>query len=353
MDSKAALDTTNMNHVKIYTRRADLPKGTKVIDTVTGSLRELLIIRNPKLKSSSDEVVASKLRQFGAEVWGAKPLFVYYPWKKVAVRILNEEIYFELRTARNRNIITAEEQRKYRDIRVGVVGLSIGSNVLNALVFSGGPKFLKIADFDTIEITNLNRLRAPLYSVGENKAEVAARQVWELDPFADIDIWDKGVSRETIEKFITENPTLDVFIDEMDDLSLKIISRIICRQHKIPVIMVTDNGDNVILDVERFDLESKRPILHGLVKEIDPETLSNLPYSEWVKIATKIVDPKNLTKRMRESVQEIGKSIAAVPQLGTTATIAGATAAYVVRKIAIGDDIKSGRYFISLDSSVQ
>ena len=117
--------------------------------------------------------------------------------------------------------------------------------------------------------------------------------------------------------------------------------------------MVTDNGDNVILDVERFDLEPHRPLLHGLVEELDTDALDNITYSEWVKIATKIVDPKNLTKRMRESVKEMGKSIAAVPQLGTTATIAGAVAAYAVRKIAIGENMKSGRYFISLDKSIQ
>jgi len=342
-----------MGKIKIYKNKASLPRNTRIIDTVDGSLRELLIIRNPKLKSSTEKVIADKLRRFTYGQKNAKTLFVYYPWKKVAVRTVSEDIYFELRTARNKNIITKNEQRKYRNIRVGIVGLSVGSNVISALVFSGGPRFLRISDFDVIEISNLNRLRAPLYSVGENKAEQAAKQIWELDPFAKVDIWPKGVSASTIEGFIRNAPRLNIFIDEMDNLSLKIFSRTICRKHKIPVIMVTDNGDNVILDVERFDLEPHRPLLHGLVEELDTDALDNITYSEWVKIATKIVDPKNLTKRMRESVKEVGKSIAAVPQLGTTATIAGAVAAYAVRKIAIGENMKSGRYFINLDKSIQ
>lgn len=342
-----------MDKVKIYRSEVSLPRGIRIIDTVAGSLRELLIVRNPKLKSAPPKTIAQALRSFTAEHEDRDARLIYYPWKKFAIRIISEDIYFELRTARNRNIISKAEQHKYRNACAGIIGLSVGANVLNALVFSGGPKFLRIADFDNIEITNLNRLRAPIYAVGENKAVYAAQQVWELDPFAEIDVWPKGVNQKTIERFITSRPQIDVFVDEMDDLALKITSRKICQKNKIPVVMVTDNGDNVILDVERFDTEPKRPILHGLVEDVDAKSLSQIAYAQWVKIATQIVGPSNLTARMRASLNEIGKTIAAVPQLGTTATIAGAVAAYAIRKISTGDTLKSGRYFISLDKSIR
>lgn len=335
---------------EFFKKAAELPKGTRVIDTLASSLRELFIVRNPSYKSVPKQELAKHIETF-LKKEKIPTLYVYLPWKKTAIYMVAEDIYFELRTARNKNIITKEEQETYRNSRVGIIGLSVGSNVLNALVFSGGSKMLKIADYDVIEITNLNRLRAPLDAVGINKTLFAAQQSWELDPFANIEIWENGVIKENLKKFL-EDPRLDVFVDEMDSLDLKLTSRILCKDLKIPVIMVTDNGDNIIVDIERFDEEPDREILHGLVKGVDPGSIADLPYSEWVKVATRIVDPNNLTQRMRESLPEIGKTIAAVPQLGTTATIAGATAAYAIRKIVNKQPMPSGRYFIKLDDLV-
>lgn len=339
-----------MNKPKIYKDKKDLPPNMQIIDTVPLAIKELFIVRNPEFKNSLDKDIERELEVF-LKKNSIQTVFVYYPWKKTAVHTLSEKEYFELRTARNKNIITAEEQKTYRDTFVGIIGLSVGSNILNALTFSGGPKKIKLADYDIIEITNLNRLRAPLSAVGENKTEFAAKQTWDLDPFADLEIWSKGVNKNNIEKFILE-PRLDIFIDEMDSLDLKILSRKICKANKIPVVMITDNGDNVIVDIERFDEDKDRDIFHGLIND-DLEKYNNIEkitYEQWVELATKIVDPKNLTNRMKESLHEIGKTIAAVPQLGTTATMGGSAAAYVVRKIANKEPMPSGRYFLSLDS---
>ncbi|MBI2462673.1 MAG: ThiF family adenylyltransferase [Candidatus Spechtbacteria bacterium] len=341
-----------MQSIRIEKDKQLLPAGAIFVDTIPTALKELCVIRNPALKSAPPTERAEKCDIFIKNNEGLPAVYVYYPWRNIVARVPSEEIYLELRTARNKNIITKEEQETYRAARVGIIGLSVGSNVINALVFSGGPKNLKIADYDVIEITNLNRLRAPVFAIGMNKTDFAAQQVWELDPFSELDLWTDGVNRQTLEKFILE-PKLDVFIDEMDSLELKLLSRIVCREHRIPVVMATDNGDNVILDVERFDEEPERPILHGLVEGVDPDKIAGLAYSEWVKVATRIVDPANLTQRMRESLSEIGKTIAAVPQLGTTATIAGSAVAYAVRKITTKQDLKSGRYIVYLDNSNQ
>ena len=115
--------------------------------------------------------------------------------------------------------------------------------------------------------------------------------------------------------------------------------------------MATDNGDGVILDVERFDLEPERPIFHGLV-DITLEQVTKLDFHSWLKLATKIVGPEFLSESMQESVSEIGKSISAVPQLGSTANVAGAAVGYVVRKIANHQIMPSGRYQISLEEKL-
>lgn len=321
-----------MEKLAIYKKTDQLPRGTKIIDGITGAKMEL-----------------KKLATF-LKIPPLKPVYAYYPWVKIAIRIPQEKVYFELRTARNKNIITRDEQMMYRNTAVGVAGMSVGSNVISALVFSGGPKFIKIADYDKIEFTNLNRLRAPLYAIFENKANVAARMIWELDPFAQIEIWNKGLDKNTLHSFIAGRKKLDIFIDEIDNLELKFLARLICRAMRIPVVMVTDNGDNVIIDIERFDKEPRRKILHGLVRESDYKNFNNLSDEQWLKIALKIVDVKNLTPRMQSSIQQIGKTLSAVPQLGTTASVAGAAAAYVARRIATNQKMPSGRYFIGLDN---
>jgi len=199
-----------------------------------------------------------------------------------------------------------------------------------------------------VEITNLNRIRAYLADVGTNKTSVAAREVWRLDPFADLFLWDKGISTENIKDFLFGEPKLDVFIDEMDSLDLKVAARLLCKENKIPVVMGTDNGDSVILDVERFDLEENRPIFHGLVDGLETRDLKKLDFKGWVEIATSIVGQDYLEDRMRDSLQKIGKTISAVPQLGATAAIAGSTVAYAVRRIANKQEMESGRYLVGM-----
>lgn len=347
-----------MNIIKpvIYKSRDEAPKNAEVLDTVSGSLKELFFIRNPQFKKTMSEA-QELLKNFLEENKNIEAIFIYYPWFNKLIKTVPEETYFELRTARNKNIITKDEQENYRKTKIGIAGLSIGSNVILMLVFTGGSKFMKIADFDDIEISNLNRLRAGLPDVLSNKTHITAKQVWEVDPFAELELWDKGVSAENLREFILGNesknsPCLDVFIDEMDSLELKILSRFICRENKIPVLMATGNGDNVILDVERYDIEPERTILHGLIGDIKPEDFKTMNYEEWLKLATKIVGYDNLTEKMKGSLKEIGKTIAGVPQLGSTASVGAAAVALCVRKIANKQNLPSGRYFINIDKSL-
>lgn len=341
-----------MNIIKpvLAYKRSEVPSSAKVIEAFSSSLKELFFINYPHFKKGMPEAEKPLSDFLGNH--GIPDIWIYFPWSDIAVHSVDEDLYLKLRTARNRNIITDEEQQKYRNMKVGIAGLSVGSAIVSALVISGGPKVLKITDFDTVEVSNLNRIRANITDIGENKTLVAARQVWELDPFADLYLWDQGLTRGNLEEFIFGNPKLDVFIDEMDSLDLKVLARFICKKNKIPVLMATDNGDGVILDVERYDEEPERPLFHGLAGDIQPEDVANLDFKRWIQLATKIVGPEYLTERMQDSLLNIGKHIAAVPQLGTSAQMAGSAMAYVVRKIANRQDIPSGRYTVSLEEKL-
>jgi len=323
---------------------SDIPAGADCRDFTPGIMRELFYIENPQISktdAASEQSAAAYVRS--AE---ANPQWIWYPWLNLAVRIPGEDIYFRVRTSRNRNLITEEEQVAFRNIHIGIAGLSVGSCVLETIVATGGPKRLRIADSDTIELSNLNRMRATIHDIGANKTRVAARRVWELDPFAEIDAWDTGITKGRVNEFVEG---LTVAIDEMDNIELKFALRGACRVRGIPVVMATDNGDGAILDIERFDLEKDRPIFHGrvhLTEEFRPGDRE-----QFVRLANAIIDPKIFTPRQLASVQEIGKSLTSVAQIATGAGIAGAAVACAVRHIACGNELPSGRYTIGCESS--
>jgi molybdopterin/thiamine biosynthesis adenylyltransferase len=325
-------------------------KNVRFVDAYNSGITELFFLKHPSLKKGAP-LVKQKLAEF-TKTYRNRGLWIYFDDSKILVHTVNEQDYFKLRTARNKNLITEGEQKTYRDCSVGIAGLSVGSCVLAALVMSGGPKRIKIADFDTLELTNLNRIKAKLTDIGLNKTEIAAKQVWEVDPFAQISLFPNGLGKKNLTNFLLGKPKLDVFIDEMDSLPLKLEARFLCRQYKIPVLMATDNGDSVVLDVERFDREPKRKIFHGLLGDANPKKFENLNYRDWLALATKIVGPEYLTPAMQSSLLEIGKTLPSVPQLGPVASVAGAAMALALRRIASGQSMPSGRYVISLEEKL-
>jgi molybdopterin/thiamine biosynthesis adenylyltransferase len=331
--------------------KSDLPQEGETRDIFTQNLEELFYIRFPNKKGAPDAPIVLeefKNQSVDSDAW------IYFPSEKITIHTLNEELYFELRTARNKNVITADEQNKYRDFSIGIAGLSVGSSVAVTLTMSGGPKNIKLADFDDVEISNLNRIHANILDVGENKTSVCAKRIWKLDPYANLVLYDKGISNDNLSEFILKESRVDVVIDAMDNLNLKTKIRLLCREQKIPVLMATDNGDGVILDVERFDKEPTRKIFHGTVPELEEniESLANLTKTDWLRLATKIVDPKYLTQNMQKSLPEIGKTLGGVPQLGPAATIAGSAIAFAIRRIANKQEVNSGRYIISLEEKL-
>jgi hypothetical protein len=330
--------------------KKDLPKGVHIIDAFDRSLIELFYIQNPQFKKEMPEGKKFLLEYLKKNK--IKGTWIYLPWRKTAIYTVPENIFFLLRTARNRDIITREEQTLFRNSSIGIVGLSVGSVVLSSLVQNGGPKNIRLADFDDIEITNLNRMKGTVLDIGKNKAQVAAQNVWEIDPFAKLDLWEKGVNRTNLEKFITKHPKLDIFVDTMDSLDLKILSRLICKKHKMPVIMITENGDNSIIDVERYDLEPNLELFHGRIGKMNIEDYKNLDYREWLKLAAQIVGAEFLSPRMQESILKLGKSISSVPQLSTSVSIGGASATVIIRRILNRQPLSTGRYLINVDEKI-
>jgi hypothetical protein len=115
--------------------------------------------------------------------------------------------------------------------------------------------------------------------------------------------------------------------------------------------MAADNGDGVVVDIERYDLEPNRPLMHGDVPEEEllairpgtPRHIAARIISSWVK-------PENIAERMMESLMELGSTLYTWPQLGNAATMAGSVMSYVVRRIAVGLPVVQGKVVITPDA---
>lgn len=284
----------------------------------------------------------------------APDVWIYYPWNRALVHTLSSKGYGMVRTSRNHNLILPKEQEKFSNIKIGIAGLNVGNPAALCLALEGGANYMKFADNDTLTLSNLNRFRASVTDLGTNKAVLSARQVYEINPFASIDVWSQGISEERMDEFFLE-PKIDILIEEMDNLKLKIAIRERARAHKIPVLMVTGNGENVIIDVERFDLNPKLLLLNGKLRErVLKKIYSFQPDKGTIKdkvlLARDFMGASLLTKRLRQSFHLVGSSLAGIPQLAESSFLRGAALCYLVRQIAVGKKVPSGRYELRLDS---
>lgn len=264
--------------------------------------------------------------------------WAYYPWRHVVVAILGPQAFRAVRLDRNRHLITSEEQRALSALQVGVVGLSSGHAIAYTIAAEGSCGTMRLADFDDLELSNLNRVPAAVFDVGLNKATVAARRIAELDPYLAVDVLSSGLSPESVDEFLDG---LDVVIEECDSLDIKVLVRQAARARRIPVLMAT--SDRGLVDVERYDIEPHRPIFHGLLGDIDADRLRGLSTKEKAPYILKILDGQSLSARGAASLVEVGQTLGGWPQLAGDIWVGAATVANAVRRIGLGETLDSGR----------
>ncbi|TSC75929.1 MAG: hypothetical protein G01um101430_99 [Parcubacteria group bacterium Gr01-1014_30] len=327
--------------------------STNIVDALEQQLRELFLARHPKLKLSPEKAKQETAKFLKSKK--KKPLekqgsWVYFKWNRTLVHILDEDDFFELRTARNKNLITKGEQEKLRTFRIGIAGLSVGNSAALVLALEGA-ETMRLADFDELSLSNLNRIRGSITQLGLNKTIMTARQVYELNPYAKLELFEKGLHQaRDLKKFVADPPKLDVLVDEIDDVIMKVQLRLKARKLRIPVLSVADNGTNSIADVERFDLEPKRKLYHGLLQDSKASKLQrDILSKEKMRMIADIVGVEYVTSRMKTSFLEVGNTLYSWPQLGGASMLSGATLAYLVKKIAFGENLESGKYDVNFD----
>lgn len=330
----------------------DRLQPSKIVDRYDLLLEDLFLIRNPRFKFIKDH--AGEVKAFTEEYCAGKSLedvgeWFYFPWNRALAHYLPHDEHQEIRTARNRNIITKKEQEQFYSLRVAYAGLSVGSHGATTVALMGGARRIKIADPDEVSPSNLNRIRFDFLALGRKKTDLVREYIYQLNPYAEIETFDAGVTEETMDAFLKD---ADVLVEETDNLEMKIRLRLAARERGIPVVMATDNGDNIIVETERFDLDKMKQLFNGAIGDVTLEMFKSFAPPDLPKLATKIAGPELVTERMMSSLLQVGREIYSWPQLGDAATLSGVAIAYILKRLALGENVREEKCEISLDALI-
>lgn len=325
--------------------------GLRITDRIHAQLGELVKALHPGTKFTPAVLEEAITAHLAGKPPAHHGTWVHYPWNDRLVHLLGAEEFQVVRTDRNRNKITREEQAVLATKKVGVIGLSVGQSVSLAMALERSFGEIRLADFDTLDLSNLNRLRSGVHNLGLNKAVITAREIAEVDPYLKVTCFTEGLTKDNMDAFFTAGGQLDILVEECDSVDIKILARQKAKALGIPVVM--DMSDRGCLDVERFDLEPDRPLMHGWIDHLDLSAAGRAMTSEEkLPYMLPISGVETLSPRMKASMIEMEHTVSTWPQLATSVVLGGALAGDAVRRIALGQFSASGRWFVDLEEIV-
>lgn len=208
-------------------------------------------------------------------------------------------------------LIGKENLNKLQHSHVIVFGVGgVGGFAIEALVRSGIVE-ISIVDFDTVDLTNLNRqIIATQDSIGKLKTSVMRDRLLSINP--------NVIVHEFPEKFSMENSDLffkdkkyDYIVDAIDLVTSKLALAEIAKNLSIPIISSMGTGNKIeptMLEVADINKTSVCPLARVMRKELKNRGIKKL----------KVVYSKELPKKpfnesgSREKKVNVG-SIAFVP----------------------------------------
>jgi hypothetical protein len=304
-----------------------------VVDTIDRQLADLAAVRLPSAHQGAlrgrfvREALAARGGRASYGTWA------YFPWEAKLVHLLDPEDYFDVITDRNRDKITKGEQRRLRSKRVGVVGLSVGGEAAVTVAQEHLCGHIVLADFDRLDLSNLNRLHAGCDELGLPKTTIAARRIAKIDPYLEVTVFEGGVTAENAGRFLEG---LDLLVEECDDPRVKREVRLLAKERGVNVVYAAD--ERGFFSVEPYrDFPDLSPF-HGRVARPQPprEDYPDAPaffraLSEWIG------GWDNLSGRTRGSLARIGEELCGYPQLASEARYAAGQIGHVARRLLLGE----------------
>lgn len=146
-------------------------------------------------------------------------------------------------------LLGAEAMERLGKARVAVFGVGgVGGYVCEALARSGIGAF-DLVDNDRVSLTNLNRqIIATRKTIGRSKVEVMRERILDINPEADVRIWDCFFLPENADRFPFEE--YDYVVDAVDTVTAKLALVMCAQEEDIPIISSMGAGNK--LDATAF-----------------------------------------------------------------------------------------------------
>ena len=125
-------------------------------------------------------------------------------------------------------------QEKLKEAKVCILGLGgLGSNVAVLLARSGIGS-LKLVDFDTVEVSNLNRQQYRISHIGIKKTEAMKSIIREINPFVETEVLDIKIDRKNIYSTVGD---IEIVVEAFDRAETKamLMEELLTNTNKIVV----------------------------------------------------------------------------------------------------------------------
>lgn len=220
----------------------------------------------------------------------------------------------------------AEAMEKLKNSHVAVFGVGgVGSFALEALVRSGVGE-ITIVDFDTVDITNINRqIPALLSTVGELKTKVMKDRIMLINDEIKLNVFSEKYLPENSAQFFKSK--YDYVVDAIDIVTSKIHLIKTCKEMEIPIISSMGMGNKVDptkIQITDLSKTSMCPLARVMRKELKDRGITKLDVVYSTEQARKPVESISATGK-----REVAASCAFVPSVGGLFM-----ASFVIRKIA-------------------
>lgn len=175
-------------------------------------------------------------------------------------------------------ILGEDALNKLKQSKVAVFGIGgVGTFVVEGLARCGIGRFVLVDD-DCICLTNINRqIHALRSTVGKPKVEVMRDRVLDINPKAEVTVFQRFYMPDTSEEMISED--YDYIVDAIDTVTAKIDLVLKAQERGIPIISSMGTGnklDPTRLEVADIYKTSICPLARVMRKELRQRGVASL-----------------------------------------------------------------------------
>lgn len=189
-------------------------------------------------------------------------------------------------------LIGKDNLEKIQSKKILLIGVGgVGSSALEALVRNGFQN-IDIIDFDTIDISNLNRqLITNSNNIGNLKAKEASLRAKEINPSICINSYEKRLEIDSIDELLGNN--YDYIIDACDDIKVKY--SLIEKNLKYDSKLITCLGTAKKIDPTKLEITTlDKTINDPLARILRKMTKDNRINQKSIKVVSSTELPKDI-----------------------------------------------------------